>query len=124
MTETTNLTLAEQAKANYEKVSAECKAEIPDIYDELVAIIKDVSSKGAIGLNLYVSSEPADYHIELDEPEYYLNVMPHVYISMDANKGIEQLVERLRKDGFTVKTYNHSLCGEAIDTITWVSNIA
>lgn len=124
MTKSTNLTLAEQAKANYEKVAAERKAEVPDIYDELVAIIKDVSSKGAIGLNLYVSNEPADHHIELDEPEYYLNVMPNVYISMDANKGIARIAERLREEGFVVKMYEHSICGEAIDTITWVSSIA
>lgn len=120
MTETTTLSLAEQARANYEKFVEESKPETPDIYDELVAIIKDVSSKGAIGLSLFVSCEPAeDRHIELDEPEYYLNVTPHVYISATANKDIERIVERLREDGFTVKTYVHEDFGETIDTITW-----
>lgn len=71
MSETKPMKLAEQAKANYDKFVEEYKAEVPDIYDDLVKIIKDVSSKGAIGLSMFVSCEPVeDHHIELDEPEY------------------------------------------------------
>lgn len=124
MTKTRPMTLAAQAKANYNKFVEEYKAEVPDIYDDLVGIIKDVSSKGAIGLNLHLSCEPADHHIELDEPEYYLNVMPHVYISMEANKGIARIAERLREEDFTVKMYEHTICGETIDTISWVLQVA
>lgn len=121
MTETTTLSLAEQARANYDKFVEDNKPETPDIYDELVEIIKDVSSKGAIGVSLFVSSEPSDHHVELDVPEYYLNITPHVYISAAANEGIKQLAERLRQDGFRVKMYSHTNFGETIDTIMWAT---
>lgn len=124
MSETKPMKLAEQARANYDKFVEDYKAEIPDIYDDLVKIIKDVSSKGAIGLKLCFNCEPECSNIELDEPEYYLNIMPHVYISTKANKGIARLIERLREDGFTVKTYEHTICGKTIDTISWVLQVA
>lgn len=122
MTETTTLSLAEQARANYEKfVEGVNRPETPDIYDELVEIIKDVSSKGSFGLSMFVSTEPSDHHVELDEPEYYFNTTPHVYISAAANEGIKQLVDRLCQDGFQVKMYNHTNFGETIDTIMWAT---
>ena len=125
MTETTTLSLAEQARANYEKFVEDVnRPETPDIYDELVAIIKDVSSKGAIGLSLWISSEPSDHHVELDVLEYYFNTTPHVYISAAANDGVTQLVERLRQDGFKVKMYSHVSFGETIDTIIWAPDVA
>jgi hypothetical protein len=123
MTETTTLSLAEQARANYEKFVEDHKAEVPDIYDELVEIIKDVSSKGSFGLSMFVSTEPSDHHVELDEPEYYFNTAPHVYISAAANKGIKQLADRLHQDGFKVKMYNHTNFGETIDTIMWATEV-
>lgn len=122
MTETTTLSLAEQARANYEKfVEGVNRPETPDIYDELVEIIKDVSSKGSFGLSMFVSTEPSDHHVELDEPEYYFNIAPHVYISAAANEGIKQLADRLRQDGFQVKMYSHTNFGETIDTIMWAT---
>ena len=122
MTETTTLSLAEQARANYEKfVEGVNRPETPDIYDELVEIIKDVSSKGSFGLSMFVSTEPSDRHIELDEPEYYFNITPHVYISAAANEGIKSLADRLHRDGFKVKMYHHTNFGETIDTIMWAT---
>lgn len=124
MSETKPMKLVEQAKANYDKFVEEYKAEVPDIYDDLVKIIKDVSSKGAIGLKLRLNCEPECSDIELDEPEYYLNIMPHAYISTKANKGIARIAERLREEGFAVKMYEHKICGETIDTISWVLQVA
>lgn len=118
MSETRPMTLAEQARANYDKFITS-SASVDDIYEGLVKIIKDVSSKGSVGLDVFYQDDPEEPAVILDEPEYYINVKPRVCINSIPIANLKILAERLEADGFKVECESTPQV-YIIDSILWV----
>lgn len=116
---TPQVSLAQQARENLKKFEAE---QTKNVYNDLVAIIQDVSARGAIGLDIrHYSSYTADDIVAVRENS--ANIWHKDFANTDINNAPvinhKEIAERLEADGFQVSYVANSDYGKVIDNITW-----
>lgn len=120
---TPQVSLAQQARDNFKKFEAE---QTENVYNDLVAIIQDVSARGAIGLDLRHQTNYAN-----DKTDVICNpgnIWHKDYASVEINIAPainqEALAKRLEADGFEVTWYANDYWGELIDRVIWLDQEA
>lgn len=120
---TPQVSLAQQARDNFKKFEAE---QTENVYNDLVAIIQDVSARGAIGLDLRHQTNYAND--KTDVIANHGNIWHKDYASVEINIAPainqEALAKLLEADGFEVTWYTNDYWGELIDRVIWLDQEA
>ena len=120
---TPQVSLAQQARDNFKKFEAE---QTENVYNDLVAIIQDVSARGAIGLDLrHLTNYAKDETSVIPNPgNIWHKDCASVEINIAPAINQEALAKRLEADGFEVTWYTNDYWGELIDRVIWLDQEA
>lgn len=114
---TPRVSLAHQACVNLKRFEAE---QAENAYNELVAVIQDVSSRGAIGLDICHYSRHGVANVTIRENSD--NNWHKDFADTDINNAPvvnhKEIAERLEADGFQISYVTNPDYGKVIDTVT------
>lgn len=116
---TPQVSLVQEARNNLKNFEAEMSN---DVYEALVEIIKDVSARGAIGLDVrHHSDYTAISAVTVRDTgsEIWHKDFADVDINIAPVVNHKEIAERLEADGFQVSYVTDSDYGKVIDVITW-----
>jgi hypothetical protein len=111
------VSLAQQVRDNFKKFEAE---QTENVYNDLVAIIQDVSARGAIGLDIRFYSRYCEGAVVVrDHNNIWHKCLADVDINIAPVIRPNEIAKRLEADGFLITYVMNEEYGEVIDRITW-----
>ena len=92
-----------------------------DVYVGIIEAIKSASSLGAKGLNFTRSAGLDMPTVAVTNTDLLRRTGSLVFanINADAQFDVQEVIDRLRKDGFEVETRYHTVYGNCIDILRW-----
>lgn len=115
---TPRVSLAQEAYVNLRRFKAE---QTENVYNELIAVIQDVSSRGAIGLDIryYSRHGVADVTIRENSDNNWHKDFADTDINNAPVINHKEIAERLDAEGFQVSYVTNPDYGKVIDNVTW-----
>lgn len=92
-----------------------------DVYVGIIEAVKEASGLGAKGLNFTWSAGLDMPTVAVTNTDLLRRTGSLVFanINVDTQFDVQEVVDRLRKDGFEVEMRYHTVFGDCIDIIRW-----